>query len=205
MNTTNETHSKGFNPFSGYPIFFFSDPPRLIKKNNGTTCITVGLRKKNNIQEQCKDTESTFYGTILLLFLTVKRKEVFLPLIYDLDNLSKMRVKLAVQTLSSKVADEMSTFENNTTSSTQEYLLNSEKFWKVFNDPKPLRAENDARVTMFDEALAYFMEWQESRPTMYATKSEQGQHFIAWQTMFDLQVIHNKSSSKKNKFFSRNI
>jgi len=45
-----------------------------------------------------------------------------------LDSLSKMRVKLAVQTLSSKVAVDMSKFENDATSSTQEYIINCEKF-----------------------------------------------------------------------------
>ena len=32
MNTTNETHSKGLNPFTGQPIFFSIDPSHLMKK-----------------------------------------------------------------------------------------------------------------------------------------------------------------------------
>ena len=56
----------------------------------------------------------------------------------------------------------MSKFENDATSSTQEYIINCEKFWKVFNDSKPIRNENDARIQMLDEVLGYFLEWKES-------------------------------------------
>ena len=46
----------------------------------------------------------------------------------NLDNLSKMRVKLAVQTLSPKVADEMKISDHERTSATQEYISACDKF-----------------------------------------------------------------------------
>ena len=49
----------------------------------------------------------------------------------NLDNVNKMRVKLAVQTLSSKVIKEMEECENEATEQTQHYLKMCEVFWNV--------------------------------------------------------------------------
>ncbi|KAL9978118.1 hypothetical protein ACROYT_G015603 [Oculina patagonica] len=193
MNTTNETHSKGFNPFSGYPIFFFSDPPHLIKKLRNNL-YKSGFKEQNKrfTRTMRRNGKYILWDHIVAVFNGEKKRCLFATDLrnshINLDNLSKMRVKLAVQTLSSKVADEMSKFENNDTLSTQEYIVQCEKFWKVFNDQTPIRVETDVRIHMLEEVLAYFVEWKESLPAMYDTKSEQGQHFIAWQTMFDLQM-----------------
>lgn len=201
MNTTNETHSKGFNPFSGYPIFFFSDPPHLIKKLRNNL-YKSGFKEQNKrfTRTMRRNGKYILWDHIVAVFNREKKRCLFATDLrnshINLDNLSKMRVKFAVQTLSSKVADDMSKFENNATLSTQEYIVQCEKFWKVFNDQTPIRVETDVRIHMLEEVLAYFVEWKESLPAMYDTKSEQGQHFIAWQTMFDLQVM------QKNDYFN---
>ena len=193
MNTTNKTHSKGFNPFSGYPIFFFSDPPHLMKKLRNNL-YNSGFKEQNNRYSRTMKRNGKYilWGHIVAVFNREKKRSLFATELrkshINLDNLSKMRVKLAVQTLSLKVACDMAKFENNATTATQDYIVQCEKFWKVFNDSNPLRTENDGRVHILEEVLAYFVEWKESLPTQYTTKSEQGQHFIAWQTMFDLQV-----------------
>ena len=66
------------------------------------------------------------------------------------------------------------------------------------NDSKAIRNENDARIRMLDEVLGSFLELKESLPHLhvYRSKSEQGLHFIAWQTMFDLKVIYCKWVTK---------
>lgn len=147
-----------------------------------------------------KNGKYIYWDHIYAVFNREKKRSLFATDLRNshihLDSRSKMRVKLAVQTLSSKVAADMSKFENDATSSTQEYINNCEKFWKVFNDSKPIRNENDARIQMLDEVLGYFLEWKESLPHLYHTKSEEGLHFIAWQTMFDLKVIHCKCMTK---------
>ena len=61
----------------------------------------------------------------------------------NLDSVSKMRVKLAVQTLSTKVIKEMEECENEATEQTRHYLKMCEVFWNVFNDPTPIRSVND--------------------------------------------------------------
>ena len=106
----------------------------------------------------------------------------------NLDNLSKMRVKLAVQTLSSKVADEMKTSDNETTDATQEYISFCSKFWNVLNSSKSLRESNCNETNILDDIVKYFMDWQKSLVTISEKKAEQTKHFISWQTMFDLMV-----------------
>ena len=193
MNTTNEIHSKGFNPFSGWPIFFFSDPPHLMKKLRNNL-YNSGFKDKSSRYTRAMKRNGKYilWEHIYAVFTREKKRSLFTTDLRNshihLDTLSKMRVKLAVQTLSSKVAGDMCKYENEATLSTQEYILNCEKFWKVVNDPKPIRYENDARITILDDVLAYFVEWKESLACEYRTKSEQVLHFIAWQTMFDLQV-----------------
>ena len=59
-----------------------------------------------------------------------------------LDSLSKKRVKLAIQTLSSKVAEDVSKFESDATSSTQEFIINCEKFGRY------LMTQNQSEMMM---------------------------------------------------------
>lgn len=63
----------------------------------------------------------------------------------DLDSLIEMRVKLAVLTLSSKVAADMSKFENDATSSTQEYIFN------VKNSGRCLMTQKHSEMKMMQE------------------------------------------------------
>ncbi|KXJ19976.1 hypothetical protein AC249_AIPGENE15268 [Exaiptasia diaphana] len=98
------------------------------------------------------------------------------------------RVFWQVNTLSTKVIQEMATYENNGTASTQEYIKNCEKFWNVFNDNKPLESHNDARMTSLTEVLTYFKNWKAELQQLYKAKAEISSHFITWQTMFDLEV-----------------
>jgi hypothetical protein len=68
------------------------------------------------------------YGTTYILYLNEKKEGAFIqpfekgPCV-QLDNLSKIRVKLAVNTLSKEVAEEMREHENNVTESTQGIYL----------------------------------------------------------------------------------
>ena len=105
-----------------------------------------------------------------------------------LNNLSKMRVKLAVHTLSAKVRQDMATHENNVTESTQDYIKMCETVWNVFNDNKPLHSVCDARVVSLSQVLNYFVNWKTELSQLFKTKSEMSAHFITWQTMFDLEV-----------------
>ena len=105
-----------------------------------------------------------------------------------LDSLSKMRVKLAVQALSSSVARDMELHDQNTTEQTRKYIKACETAWLVFNDNKKLDTVNDERFQKLDEVVSFFDEWKVEIDNTYPRKAEQAKHFITWQTMFDLKV-----------------
>ena len=106
-----------------------------------------------------------------------------------LDSLSKMRVKLAVQSLSAAVAREIELNNHNDTEKTRQYIKACEQVWTVFNDNKPLDRTEDVRFQQLNEAVSFIVNWRANIEDVYGTKSEQAKHFITWQTMFDLKVI----------------
>lgn len=105
-----------------------------------------------------------------------------------IDSISKMRVKLAVQTLSEKVAKEMEEWDNVNTKETRTYIRTCDTFWNIFNNPDPIRAPDDERILKLNKTLEYFTNWEKWLGRKYSTKQEQGKHFISWQTMSDLKV-----------------
>lgn len=106
----------------------------------------------------------------------------------QIDSFSKMGVKLAVETLSSKVAKEMEASEPEATVQTRRYIKNCDIFWKVFSDPTPLVNPDDKRITDLESVMKYFEEWRIWLSKRFPTKEEQSQHFISWQTKSDLDV-----------------
>ena len=56
----------------------------------------------------------------------------------DSIRISKMRVKLAVHTLSEKVAKEMEECDEEATVETRKYIKACATFWNIFNDPAPM-------------------------------------------------------------------
>ena len=105
-----------------------------------------------------------------------------------LDSLSKMRVKLAVQVLNSKVREDIENFENDLTSSTQKFILNCETLWNIFDDTVPLLSMTDTRIKKLENVLAFFINWKNELTNKFPLKSDISSHFISWQTFFDLQV-----------------
>ena len=73
------------------------------------------------------------------------------------------------------------------TEKTRNYIKTCEKFWNVFNDPKPLSMIEDTRISQLDEVMKYFEDWKSWLCTQYKT-AIQFQYFISWQTKFDLEV-----------------
>ena len=99
-----------------------------------------------------------------------------------------MRVKLAVQTLSSKVANEMKACQAEDTEETRQYIKICEKFWNVFDDPRPLKTIEDNRKTELDAVVTYFEDLRMWLATQNRTKAQQSEHYISWQTKLDLEV-----------------
>ena len=99
-----------------------------------------------------------------------------------------MRVKLAVNTLSQKVADEMKAHENNVTESTQQYITMCHNLWQVFDDRRPIFSVRDPRIDTLDTVLSFFSDWKASLVSEFKNQSQISSHFITWQTMFDIQV-----------------
>ena len=140
------------------------------------------------------------YGTTYILCLNEKkRRRLYVTPLrrahVQIDNLSKMRVKLAVNTLSKKVAEEMREHENNVTQSTQEYICMCHDFWEVFNSRHPITSVQDPRIGTLDNVLGFFTNWKTSLQQEFTSRSEVSSHFITWQTMFDLQVQKPLKSS----------
>ena len=106
----------------------------------------------------------------------------------EIDAISKMRVKLAVETLSLKVANEMEASDCEATKQTRRYITNCDTFWNVFNDPKPLKSPDDSRIKDLENVVKYFEDWKIWLSEKFKTKAQQAQHFISWQTKFDLDV-----------------
>lgn len=103
------------------------------------------MATKNNVQDThdvCCRIPKLFYGNIYSVYLRDKQRHLFSTNVRSspvhLDSLSKMRVKLAVQVLNSKVRKDMEKFESDSTISTQIFIYNCQKLWGVFNDDKRL-------------------------------------------------------------------
>ena len=112
MNTGDSCKCSCHNPFTGKPIFFFSDPPHLIKK------------LRNNLYSSGHKWEHARYTRMLLLkenyilwnhvyavYQQESKRHLYVTDLrkahVTINSLSKIRVKLAVQTLSEKVEKEM--------------------------------------------------------------------------------------------------
>ena len=193
MNGINASKSQGTNRFSGTPIFFFSDPPHLMKKLRNNLFSSGFKEKHNRFTRTLKlNNKYVLWDHIYSVFEREKRRRLYsTPLRrahVQLDNLSKMRVKLAVNTLSKEVAEEMREHENNITESTQEYICMCNDLWEVFNSRHPITSVQDPRIGTLDNVLGFFTNWKASLEQEFTIKSEVSSHFITWQTMFDLQV-----------------
>lgn len=99
-----------------------------------------------------------------------------------------MRVKLAVQTLSRKVQQDMAAHENNETYETQEFICMCATLWDVFNDSMPLQLITDSRNAKLNQVLNYFKTWKQQLSQIFQRRADVSDHFITWQTMFDLEV-----------------
>ena len=191
MNTNNPLHSECLNQFSNYQIFFMSDPPHLMKKlrnnlsNSGFNHKRFTRHMMNNENYILWDHVNDVYKREKLrnLYVTDPRSSHI-----NLDNLSKMRVKLTVQTLSEKVTSEMSKCDDDNTKATQNYITICSKFWSVFHSAKPLCAKDVEIIQLLDDVVKFFKDWQETLKSQFETKTEQAKNFISWQTMFDLMV-----------------
>jgi len=155
MNGNNATKSQGFNPFSAKPIFFFSDPPHLIKKLRNNI-FNSGFKENHQRYSRTLKLNNKYvlWDHIYSVYEREKRRHLYATPLrrahLQLDNWSKMRVKLAVNTLSRKVAEEMRAHENNATESTQKYICMCHDLWEVFDSRQPLASANDNRSTMLD-------------------------------------------------------
>ena len=105
-----------------------------------------------------------------------------------IDSVSKMHVKLAVDTLSLKVAKEMGACDKKTSEETRKYITMCQMFWSIFNDLLPLKTVDDVRISKLDGVMQYFYDWESWLSQKYEMKAEQAQHYISCQTKFDLQV-----------------
>ena len=198
MNGTNATKSKCYNPFSKKPLFFISDPPHLMKKLRNNI-YSSGFKSQNPRYTRLleKNKKSIMWDHIYSVYQRDKKRRLYATDLRSshvhLDSLSKMRVKLAVHTLSSKVQADMAFHENNVTASTQEYIKMCETLWTVFNDNQPFHSIRDPRIAKLNEVADYFKERKQEIDNTYTTRSERSSHFITWQTMFDIQVSYEQN------------
>ena len=74
------------------------------------------------------------------------------------------------------------------TKQTCRYITNCDTFWNVFSDPKPLKSPDDSGIKDLENVVKYFEDWKIWLSEKFKTKAQQAQHFISWQTKFDLDV-----------------
>lgn len=189
MNTNSgDATSVGYNYFSRRPLFMLSDPPHLIKKLRNNL-------SSSGFSEKCprllkNDGSLILWQHVEAAYEREKcRRARYTKLTsahVNLDNLSKMRVKLAIETLSREVADDMAVNDNDNTSGTQIYINICCDLFKAFNSKLPLSSVDDERLHTIEGAMHYFISWKSSLST--ENKREQATSFITSETMFDLQV-----------------
>ena len=193
INTGDSKKCSCFNPFSGKPIFFFSDPPHLIKK------LRNNLYSSGHKAEHHRYTRTLLFNDNYILWNHVyavyqreSRRHLYVTDLrkahVTIDSVSKMRVKLAVHTLSEKVAREMEECDEEATVETRKYIKACAKFWNIFNDPAPIKTSSDGRMMELKDVIEYFTTWQEWLEQKYEKKKDRTEHFISWQSMSDLTV-----------------
>ena len=122
----------------------FSDPPHLIKK------LRNNLHSSGHKSEHARYTRTLIlndnyilWNHVYAVFQRESKRYLYATDIrkahVTIDNVSKMRVKLAVQTLSEKVAKEMEECDNVNTKETRTYIRTCDTFWNIFNNPDPIR------------------------------------------------------------------
>ena len=147
-------------------LFFLSDPPYLIKKlrNNLNSSGDKNLNdryarhlKKDHlhfitwqhvIDVYDRDKRRASYSSPL------RKQHVFL------DSLSKMKVKYAVDVLSSSVQREMPLNDNNIQKRLKHFVRDCEKLWTVFNDKGNLESPDDEHFVKLTEIIDYFHTWK---------------------------------------------
>ena len=193
MNGTNPSKSKCYNPFSKKPLFFISDPPHLLKKlRNNIYSSGFKIQNPRFTRVLQRNGKYILWEHIYSVYQRDRRRRLYATDLRSahvhLDNLSKMRVKLAVQTLSRKVQRDMAAHENNETYETQEFICMCATLWDVFNDSMPLQSITDPRIAKLNQVLNYFKTWKQQLSQIFQRRADVSDHFITWQTMFDLEV-----------------
>lgn len=189
MNTEKgDALSVGYNFFSRHPLFLMSDPPHIIKKlRNNLSSSGLGKKcsrvlKRNGSLIIWKHVEAVNGREKARRARYTKLTDAHI----NIDNLSKMRVKLAVETLSREVANDMAMNDHYATSETQQYINICSDMFHAFNSRSPLSSPQDERINILQGAMGYFESWKASLST--EDKKIQEKSFITRETMFDLQV-----------------
>ena len=178
MNGVNEEVSQTNNPFSPFPLFFISDPLHLIK-NLRNNVYSSGYKEISPRYTRCLllASKPIFWDHIYSVHQREKDRHIYATDIrsshVNLDSISKMRVKLAVQVLNSKVQNEMESCEWN---QLELFIYNCDKLWKVFNDTNPLSSATDPRINELDNVIEFFNCWKDELAAMFPTKSEIASH-----------------------------
>ena len=153
------------NIYSGMPVFFLSDPPHLIKKLRNNIH-SSGFKEKHSRYSRSLlvDEQYILWDHVYSVYTREQNRHLYVTDLrkshVQIDSFSKMRVKLAVETLSSKVAAEMEASESEATVQTRRYIKNCDIFWKVFSDPTPLVNIDDKRIRELDSVMKYFEDWR---------------------------------------------
>ena len=97
MNVTNDNKSYCQNPFSGMPLFFFSDPPHLIKKLRNNIH-SSGFKEKNHRYTRTLHLDGKYilWDHIYSVYLRQIKRHLYVA--DEIDRISKMRVKLTIET-----------------------------------------------------------------------------------------------------------
>eukprot|EP00794_Sanderia_malayensis_P002922 gene2922-3375_t len=164
---------------------------KFIKMNTGQFSGDNGGKLKST-RKLCKNGHWIVWKHVLDVFeRDIARPCYTTPLRRDhvnVDALSKMKVKLAVDTLSDAVKMEMIQYGGDQTKETQIYIENCAKLWKVFNSQSRLENLDSTTFEELDSVLTYFNDWEDYLEKTYKTKQERTIHCISWENMFDVKV-----------------
>ena len=167
--------SCGYNPYSEWPLVFLSDPPHLMKK------LRNNLHKSGDKEINprftrllVKNGKFILWDQIRNVYYRDQKRRMKVTKLnnssINIDSMSKMKVKLALDVLSRKVGAEMREKENDATLETQKYIEAAACLWDVFSSKEPLSNTADQRLTTQDNVHQYFFDWKLELERIYGTK-----------------------------------
>ena len=173
------------NPFTKDPFFTFSDPTHIVKKLRNSLAHSGFGRTYSRLLKI--DGKYATWDQVKNVFTRDARRTLWCTPLREehiaLNNLTKMRSRLAYDVFDSRVEQEMLRHDADDTVSVRAYLSNVRKIVDVFQSHDRLCDSNDPRLACLQEALDFFVQWK--------TACSDPKQFMSREAFADLSMTVN--------------